>query len=282
MTKDESVDRILEAKVLSEIDELYYYTTLDTFVNGIIRKGEFVLWAGHVDYMEDRQEFEKGLSIVKSIDVLDSAVALNIGSAKNRFPYQLSLSMAKDCYPMWHIYGKGMLSVMIILDAELLKSNLKDRYARLGECIYEGTEEGRLAEQFVEDLTNIDKHSGLPNNHKYYEFISLFPYLYKDSQYNYEREVRIFNSVMDDDAEHMRFKRVGNVVKPFKEMSFRPEVLKGIMLAPCSEEVYRMNAVSLNMMLRINGFNHVHLVYPDDILQMSRNCILKSGITIRG
>lgn len=59
MTKDEFVDRILEAKVLSEIDELYYYTTLDTFVNGIIRKGEFVLWAGHVDYMEDKQEFEK-------------------------------------------------------------------------------------------------------------------------------------------------------------------------------------------------------------------------------
>lgn len=282
MTKDEFVDRILEAKVLSEIDELYYYTTLDTFVNGIIRKGEFVLWAGHVGYMEDKLEFEKGLNIVKSIDVLDPAVALNIGSAKNRFPYHLSLSMAKDCYPMWHIYGKGMLSVMLILDAELLKSNLKDRYARLGECIYEGTEEGRLAQQFIDDLTNVDKHSRLPSNHKYDEFISLFPYLYKDSQYNYEREVRIFNSVMDDGAEHMRFKRVGNVVKPFKEMSFRPEVLKGIMLAPCSEEVYRMNAVSLNMMLRINGFNHVHLVYPDDILQMSRNCILKSGITIRG
>ena len=241
-----------------------------------------MLWAGHVGYMEDKLEFEKGLNIVKSIDVLDPAVALNIGSAKNRFPYQLSLSMAKDCYPMWHIYGKGMLSVMLILDAELLKSNLKDRYARLGECIYEGTEEGRLAQQFIDDLTNVDKHSRLPSNHKYDEFISLFPYLYKDSQYNYEREVRIFNSVMDDGAEHMRFKRVGNVVKPFKEMSFRPEVLKGIMLAPCSEEVYRMNAVSLNMMLRINGFNHVHLVYPDDILQMSRNCILKSGITIRG
>ena len=71
-------------------------------------------------------------------------------------------------------------------------------------------------------------------------------------------------------------------MKPFKEMNFSPEVLKGIMLAPCSEDVYRMNAESLNMMLRINGFNHVHLVYPDDILQMSRNCILKSGITIRG
>lgn len=116
--------------------------------------------------MEDKQEFEKGLSIVKSIDALDPAVALNIGSAKNRFPYQISLSMAKDCYPMWHIYGKGMLSVMLIIDAKLLKSNLKDRYARLGECIYEGSEEGRLAEQFVEDLTNVDKHSGLPNNRK--------------------------------------------------------------------------------------------------------------------
>ena len=282
MIKDEFVDRFLEAKVISEIEELYYYTTLDTFINGIIRKGEFALWAGHVDYMEDKQEFEKGLSIVKSIDVLDPAVALNIGSAKNIFPYQLSLSMAKDCYPMWHIYGKGMLSVMLIIDAKLLKSNLKDRYARLGECIYEGTEEGRLAEQFVEDLTNVDMHSRLPNNHKYNEFISLFPYLYKDSQYNCEKEVRIFNSVRDDDAEYMRFKRVGNVVKPFKEMNFSSEVLKGIMLGPCSEDVYRMNAESLNMMLRINGFDHVRLVYPDDILQMSRNCILKSGITIRG
>lgn len=183
---------------------------------------------------------------------------------------------------MWRIYGKGMLSVMLILDAKLLMSNLNDRYARLGECIYEGTEEGRLAEQFVEDLTNVDKNSGLPSNRKYNEFISLFPYLYKDSQYNYEKEVRVFNSVRDDDAEHMRFKRVGNVVKPFKEMSFRPEVLKGIMLAPCSEDVYRMNAVSLNMMLRINGFNHVRFVPQDDILKMSRNCILKSGITIRG
>lgn len=71
-------------------------------------------------------------------------------------------------------------------------------------------------------------------------------------------------------------------MKPFKEMNFSSEVLKGIMLGPCSEDVYRMNAESLNMMLRINGFDHVRLVYPDDILQMSRNCILKSGITIRG
>lgn len=45
MIKDEFVDRFLEAKVISEIEELYYYTTLDTFINGIIRKGEFALWA---------------------------------------------------------------------------------------------------------------------------------------------------------------------------------------------------------------------------------------------
>lgn len=91
------IKQYVEAEHTAIYDTLYYYAPISTFLNGILKNEELVLWAGHIDYMEDRMEFEKGMSIIRSITEMDEAYSLNIEKGiKNRFPFQISLSRARD------------------------------------------------------------------------------------------------------------------------------------------------------------------------------------------
>ncbi len=285
MTKNEFINRILSVDVLNRTtnNELYYYTTLDTFINGIIHCNELILWAGHIDYMEDKEEFEKGWSIIKSLKTMDRSVALTLNSIKTCYPYQLSLSLARDSYPMWQIYGSNQPAVMLILDYNLMLGWLNEQFAKLGKCIYEGTKEAELAIAYISDESKIDPQMHLPNNKDYEEFINLFPFLYKGSPYQYEKEIRLFNTVnKETKSSKLKFKRIGNIVKPFKELHFPPQVLKGIMLSPCPDELYKTNAQSLKMLLHHNGFNHIKYATPNKLYLINGKCnILKSEIPIR-
>lgn len=246
-------------------DVLYYYLPASTFLNCVIKNDDITLWGGHVDYMQDQLEFLKGMSIIRSITEMDKAYSRTIEeSIKNRYPFQLSLSCAKDSYPMWKIYGHGELAVMLMLDFELMKN----KFEFISECIYEGTEEYESIVTFLEGRQWLDK-KGRPLSDQIETILLQFPYLAKDRHYEYEREVRIFREIRRND-EKLNYRILGNKVMPFKDFVFPKETLKSVMIGPCSDEEFQLTKQSLGWKLKEHGFSHLHLgnpLFPDDIVK---------------
>lgn len=265
MNIQQIIDKYTNSTGGTSFDTLYYYMPVSTFLSGVIKNDNITLWAGHVDYMEDQMEFQKGMEAIRSIKEMDQAYALTIENGiKNRFPFQLSLSRAKDCYPMWKVYGHGELAVMLMLDYEILKKS----FGFISECIYEGTEEYNTITQFLEGRGWLNQ-KGQPKTNQIENFLLQFPYLAKDKHYAYEQEVRIFRGVRKDD-DKLNYKISGNLVIPFKDFIFPREVLKGIMISPCTEEEFQLNKKTISLKLREHNFTHLHLgnpLYPDDIVK---------------
>ncbi len=245
-------------------DTLYYYLPASTFLNCVIKNGDITLWGGHVDYMQDQMEFQKGMSIIRSITEMDRAYSLTIEKGfKNRFPFQLSLSCAKDSYPMWKIYGHDELAVMLMLDYKLIKN----KFEFISECIYEGTEEYESIVSFIEGRQWLENRR--PKTNQIENFLLQFPYLAKSRHYEYEREVRIFREVRRND-EKLNYRISGNKIIPFKDFVFPKETLKSIMISPCSDEEFQLTKQSLGWKLNEQGFSHLHLgnpFFPDDIVK---------------
>lgn len=265
------IDKYTNLSAGVSYDTLYYYMPVSTFLNSVIKNGKITLWAGHIDYMEDRLEFEKGMGIIRSITEMDQAYALTIEhSIKNRFPFQLSFSRAKDCYPMWKIYGHGELAVMLMLDYGLMKKE----FEFISECIYEDSEEYETIKSFIEGREWLNR-KGQPKNNQVESFLLQFPYLAKDKHYAYEQEVRIFRGVRKND-DKLNYKISGNIVVPYKNFVFPKETLKGVMISPCTDEEFQLNKTTISLKLIEYGFTHLHYSNP-----LFEDSIVKSEILIR-
>jgi len=253
-----------------DVDVVYYYRDMQTFIEKILKKEGLDIWAGHVDYMRDKMEFQKGMEIVRSIPNIDQAYPKQIElGIKNKYPFQLSLSLAYDSYPMWQSYGDKGSSVMLILDYKAIRS----KYPNIGACIYEGSEEYNLLKDFFLSGKCLDNR--YPKNSQIEYMMMYFPYLAKDYHYAYEQEVRIFRERQEHDG-HLNYKMVGNSLRPFKSLIFSKETLKGIMISPCSEETFVMNKRTLEMALIEKGYDKFPLDSP-----ISKGCIFPSDILVR-
>lgn len=210
-------------------------------------------------------EFQKGMEIIRSITEMDQAYALTIEhGVKNRFPFQLSLSRARDCYPMWKIYGHGELAVMLMLNYSLMKKE----FEFISDCIYEDTEEYETIKRFIEGREWLNQ-KGQPKTNQIEYFLLQFPYLAKDRHYAYEQEVRIFRGVRKND-DKLNYKISGNMVVPYKDFIFPKETLKGIMISPCTDEEFQLNKKAISLKLMEKGFSHLHFsnpLFPDDIVK---------------
>ena len=73
MNISQIIDKYTNLSAGVSYDTLYYYMPVSTFLNSVIKNGNITLWAGHVDYMEDWLEFQKGMRIIRSITEMDQA-----------------------------------------------------------------------------------------------------------------------------------------------------------------------------------------------------------------
>lgn len=229
--------------------EVYYYLSLDTFVNHVIKNEHLEILFSHTDYLEDEQEFQQGIDDLNNIPGIDRALTMNLGSFKNLYPFQLSLSTAKDCYPMWKIYGKGDPGIMLIFNFE----KLKEVFTHIHPCLYTNTENYNKVRQFLYDsITSNDL--GVTNHIDHDKILTLFPYLAKNNAYKYEEEVRIIHEVRDCD--NTIFIQRNNILKQYKKVIFPYETLSQIMIGPCREEEFAKTAQSILVLCAKHKFKH--------------------------
>lgn len=170
---------------------LYHYRGIDD-LEKIIHSQGIVLWAGHVDQMNDEKEFKTGLDVIKSNSSLDGAFHKTTEfPLKKRFPYQLSLSLAEDSEHMWQNYGNS-IGVMLILESRIITS----LYPNTARCVYDNTIEFERIQQYVSSDKWLEQPEGLskkvPISEEVWENLTMFVYLAKSYDYQEEEEVRIF------------------------------------------------------------------------------------------
>ena len=263
-------------KVSSEIEysgtQLYYYLPLSVFVEHVIQENKLVLWAGHVDCMEDVSEFKIGAKYLKDYSRIDKSCWLTVTEGiKNRYPFQLSLSSAYDDYTMWNIHGGNDLGVMLIFNYNELE---KAYPQRIKKCIYTHEAAFNDALAVISSIGNAETR-----NKDIMDFFILFPYLVKDSHYKFEEEVRIFHILkrhLCDADKGIHFQCKGQLLKQFKEIKLNKNILQGVMLGPCDDKIFEMNSRNLEELLHRNGFTHI---FTSDC--MGNSTILKSEIQIR-
>ena len=243
----------LESLIKIKSDELYYYTQTNTFLEKIIKPASpnvLSIYFSHYKNLEDSKEFQLGIDIIKNFG-WDSAFPKQLESNKeNRAPFQLSMSLAKDYYPMWKIYSKNVPcsnvyisngpGVMLSFNKEKLLNDLRkdSRSANVLPCFYDGQPE-------FTKVQNLLKEGMLHNNMSdlwfYSQLFNEYPSIVKSEQYSYEKEVRAIGIETSLRAKkynpdcHPEEIKAGKVFRP---MDIDISTLTEIMIGPCSENTY--------------------------------------------
>jgi len=251
---------------------LYYYLSFKTFTK-VVRDGEFVIWASHIDQMEDLLEFQKGLSIIQEIKI-DAAYYKTIQyGIKQRFPFQLSLSRHKDHYPMWKIYGGNLDGVMLTIDYHALR---KAGY-NIGECLYSNSPEYKMAVGHLLNPKNIKEvldDSGhllkVPCDSEFGEFLGAFPYIAKDAHYDYEEEVRIFKELLprelNDDI--LNIESENGARKKYKQLHFSEDIVKCVTIAPCVESGEKCRIEEVSKLLAAHHLRKVSIDKSEILIRL--------------
>lgn len=247
-------------KMMTRTDEIYYYTGLDTLINGIFKTSEEIcLWASRWDFMNDPEEFRVGMKEFRLFEEEKYAWVKDAILKRLKQSHLISFSEYKDFLPMWKMYGDGGRGVMLIFDFNEL---FKQWGGQLHPCMYKGT---KVYNQSVDELYHFFSNSDyncLSDNQKIYVFIhmlSLFVSISKNLDYVYEREVRITD--IGNGAVRKKYEqkyRVANgVIIPYVEAFMPKESLKGVCLGPLVNS--ELNQNTLKELLQNKGYDNVEV-----------------------
>jgi hypothetical protein len=245
-------------KLLQSDGELYYYTTLDALVNGILNSENGVcLWASRCSHLNDPEEMNVGLSEFEILGELDWAR----NSVKNvmNCNHSISFSEYKDYLPMWKMYGDGGNGVMLVFGTQEL---MKKWHGMLQPCMYKGTKEYNTSIESISNLqgnTELTKLTTIQKQIIMTKMIQMFVLVTKNDDYLYEKEVRITglgNPQFQQECEQ-KYRVTNNTIIPYVEAIMPKESLKGVCLGPLVKS--ELNQNTLKEFLRDKGFDNVEV-----------------------
>ena len=247
-------------KMMTRTDEIYYYTGLDTLINGIFKTSEEIcLWASRWDFMNDPEEFRVGMKEFRFLEEEGTVWVKDAILRRLKQSHLISFSEYKDFLPMWKMYGDGGRGVMLIFD---FKELFKKWGGHLHPCMYKGTKVYNQSVDAIYHFTKNSDYSFLSDSQKIYILIAmltLFVSISKNLDYVYEREVRITDMENETDGKKYEQKyRVANgVIIPYVEAFMPKESLKGVCLGPLVKSEVNQN--TLKEFLCNKGYENVEV-----------------------
>jgi|GEM_PF-697198 len=246
---------------LLNVNELYYYTDTNTFMNGIVTKEqdkgkEICLWASRWSHLNDTSENAIGLELMKEMQTPSDVVEQIKSNINNN--HSISLSTQCDELPLWSMYGDGGNGVMLVFDCD----QLLDIYdGRLQYCIYK---DSKYDDSFIQTMANLNlgkQFEKLDNTTKQYVVCVVFMMycsIIKNKKYEYEQEVRIVgcgNKFFDKSSKEIYYRYSNNRVIPYVKEYLPKQSLKKVYLGPLANIELSQN--TLKEFLDSKGFNHV-------------------------
>lgn len=247
-------------KMITKTDEIYYYTGLDTLINGLFKTSEEIcLWASRWDSMNDPEEFRVGMKEFRFLEEEGTVWVKDAILRRLKQSHLISFSEYKDFLPMWKMYGDGGRGVMLIFD---FKELFKEWGGQLHPCMYKGTKAYNQSVDEIYHFSNNSDYNILSDNQKIFMLIhmlTLFLSISKNLDYVYEKEVRITG--IGDGADGKKYEqkyRVANgVIIPYVEAFMPKGSLKGVCLGPLVKS--ELNEKNLKEFLRDKGYVNVEV-----------------------
>lgn len=248
-----------EFKKMWSQQEVFYYTDISTFINGIIVEkpklnNEICLWASRYSYMNDTEELLLGINKIKSWGAPDYLIdGLPQLHEKD---HVISMTMAKDELPMWNTYGNNGKGVMLSFNTKKL---LAIYGGRIQPCFYSESDYSKDIESSIRDSMYGQEYNKLTKRQKMFIQIfiaNMYVILGKNMKYNYEKEVRIYGigSEYFDKAKQVFFRYSKNKIIPYVKEYLPKSALTGVCFGPLAE--YDMSSLSMKEFLLSHGFEH--------------------------
>ena len=246
-------------RLLMEQDELYYYTDINAFVNGILRNREDIcLWASRWSHLNDPEELNTGINELKSI--FPKELNWMIDGIKERMKknHSISFSVYRDYLPMWKMYGDNGRGLMLTFDTKEL---VKLWGGLLQPCLYKGSKEHIVSKESILNTKVYPYLSGLTTQQQYAMIwlLQIFVSITKNQEYDYEKEVRLIgvgNNYLGNN-EMQRFRVSNNQIIPYVEVFIPNVALKNVCLGPLVKS--ELNEETLKEFLRFKGYDTVEV-----------------------
>lgn len=248
---------------LLKTDELYYYTDVNTFINGIVTREqnkdkELCLWATRWSHLNDPTENQIGIKLMEEMQTPSEIVNQLISNIDKN--HSISLTKAYDSLPMWKMYGAGGNGIMLAFDCK----QLIDIYDYLLQiCIYEGDEYDK---SFINSMANLEfgeEFHRLDENVQRFlvakEFM-MYCSIVKDKHFDYEKEVRIVgvgNPFFDKNEKEICYRYSDGKVIPYVKEYLPKSLLKRVCLGPLTNTA--LSKTSLKEFLESKGFSHIEV-----------------------
>ena len=245
-------------KRISTIDHIYYYTSLDTLINGILvdkptANQEVCLWATRWSHMNDSQEITSALDLLRSGNMPNDILKDHEDYINNL--HVICFSRNKDKLQMWNGYGKRGYGVMLAFDFKQLLSYYPNI---LKPCIYENSKsDSKILRKIIDcDFSDVF-HNSSRDRQLIAAFLCMLLYisLRKNSAYAYEREIRLtgIGVPLLSPPMNSKYRVQDGLIIPYIPVYFPKNILKQIWLGPCLE--HDRNKVILEEILKSKGFN---------------------------
>lgn len=247
------------------MDTLYHYTTIDAFLNMLKDENEIHFWATRYDYLNDGEEFRKGIELLNKFipeieqefkiegDKKISDYIQNLGKeleyyykVGNAGFYVTSLSEKSDDLPMWRMYGSDCNGIAIGLDFQTIYKafDITETIGqeKLRKVFYEGQEHIEKEIRKIYELwQTLDIQDGKELLNEYANAVNLLCIYIKSRYFEYEKEWRIALydwDIKPDDIKltkwnkPTKFRIKDGVIIPYKKITLTVDAIKSITLGP--------------------------------------------------
>lgn len=251
-----------ECRLLSSRPILYHYTSLKSFVDGIIVEKpvfgkEICLWASRYTHLNDPTEIISGIDKVRSfapdyvVDMLQQMLTKN---------HVLSFSTANDSLGMWKMYGDDCSGIMLGFDTKVLQSRFG---GLLQPCMYINSEYEKDVTQKLKNCDFDSVFKSLSHTQQLFILASLslmYVTILKNNYYESEKEVRcigIGSPYLHGDADCLYRTARGKIV-PYVKVFLPKSALKSVWLGPRIKS--KQSVSDMKEMLLNRGFNDVQVL----------------------
>jgi hypothetical protein len=245
-------------RMLSEQQNLYYYTDINALINGILKDRETIcLWASRWSHLNDPEEIISGINELKAEFGKDLYWIPEGIERRTKHNHSLSFSVYPDYLPMWKMYGDGGKGVMLTFDT---KEIVRKFGGLLQPCIYKGSGDYKQTREKIFKISHHPELKDLTIVQQQYVMIwmlQLFVSITKNEEYMYEKEVRLIGMGNDffGDNNMQKYRVSDNHIIPYVEVFLPIQTLKEICIGPLVKN--ELNAETLRELLYYKGYSNV-------------------------
>lgn len=204
----------------------YHYTTVDALATMIVKEG-IEMWATQCQFLNDRNEIQEGLKILKPMlsNILSKTDNADekLDKIYVKSTFLSCLSMAKDSVPMWNTYAQLGNGIALGFQPHIPSC---DDYKVLKVIYHDSKRESK----WIKSTINLSESNNQLDKTRLFSRITFLPIAIKHKSFEYEDEIRLICESKD-----VYFRSRGGLLVPYKKFTIDSCYLREIVIGPAND-----------------------------------------------